>query len=333
MSGHFHQFLATNVPGNVELTPLPGQRMPRIPSKDASGWCWGSLLTHGASNLYGDMANISSQCCPHLCHIKQEVGGASLHHIIFTAGLSNAIAKDGKIGKKAEEWWHRKWLSALLRIVIHLAFFFFFKSISKKKIPLIYLCIGIVCQFTAPLFVSSCTFPSGLYHFLHITSSSIFWWHVLLEQLLCLSFLIFLFLSITCISFPSTLRWSHLYGRPFTCTRLHYFGSLLFLISFITTDLFPSALYLLGDVLCPTHLNPLPSCVSVLCEVEKKKTKNSYPFSPSVVFLNFPAIQKATCLEPGLFLGWLQPVSYVSVTLTSLITIIELKRHNLGKDC
>lgn len=49
-----------------------------------------------------------------------------------------------------------------------------------------------------------------------------------------------------------------------------YFGSLLFLISFITTALFPSASYLLGAVLCPTHLNPPLSCVSVLCEVKKK---------------------------------------------------------------
>lgn len=61
-----------------------------------------------------------------------------------------------------------------------------------------------------------------------------------------------------------------------------YFGSLLFLISFITTALFPSALYLLGAVLCPTHLNPLLSHVSVLCEVKEKKKK--HPFSSSVVF-------------------------------------------------
>ena len=56
------------------------------------------------------MANISAQCCPHLCHIKQEVGGCvsdfdylGLHHIFLMAGPSNAIAKDGKTGKKAEE--------------------------------------------------------------------------------------------------------------------------------------------------------------------------------------------------------------------------------------
>lgn len=56
------------------------------------------------------MANISAQCCPHLCHIKQEVGGSGadldyvgLRHITAEAGLSNAIAKDGKIGKEAEE--------------------------------------------------------------------------------------------------------------------------------------------------------------------------------------------------------------------------------------
>lgn len=75
-----------------------------------------------------------------------------------------------------------------------------------------------------------------------------------------------------------------------------------------------------SSLLLPLIFFPLPctswamSCVQHIltryhlvfqCFVKwKKKTKNSYPFSPSVVcFLNFPAIQKATCLEPGLFLG------------------------------
>lgn len=111
-----------------------------------------------------------------------------------------------------------------------------------------------------------------------------------------------------------------------------YFGSLLFLISFITTALFPSALYLLGAVLCPTHLNPLLSCVSVLCEVKKKKKKPPIFIISSFLFwisLQFRRLHPWN-LGCWLFLGWLQPISQVSVTLTSLKTIIEVRRHNLG---
>lgn len=149
-------------------------------------------------------------------------------------------------------------------------------------------------------------------------------------------FLIFLFLSITCpfhvfihsfLSFPSALRWSHLHGRPFTCTRLHLLwlpplSHLLYYHCSFPPLPFPSwALYCVQHILSQDWL-------VFQCFVEWKK----HQFSPSVVcFLNFTSIPSATCLEPGLCLGWLQPISQVSVTLTSLMTIIQLRCHNLVK--
>lgn len=88
-----------------------------MPLKGSAGQCNSSLPTHRALNLYDDMANISAQCCPHLCQFQQDSGwgGGStadfdyvgLYHVIFTAVLSNGVAKDRKTGKKAEELWLR----------------------------------------------------------------------------------------------------------------------------------------------------------------------------------------------------------------------------------
>lgn len=136
--------------------------------------------------------------------------------------------------------------------------------------------------------VSSCTFPSGLYHFFHIP----FFINILMtcpSKAVALSFFSHLSLSVhhlplSCFSSIPLHRFHPpCDGLVFMAglSPVHdsiYFGSLLFLISFITTALFPSALYLLGAVLCPTHLNPLLSCVSVLCEVKKKKQKKNTHF-------------------------------------------------------
>lgn len=154
---------------------------------------------------------------------------------------------------------------------LKLSYIYLFFNIQVQKKDLIYLCIGIVCQFIAPLFVSSRTFPSGLYHFLHTTFSSIFWWHVLLKQLLCLSFLIF---SLTCISFyPPCDGLIFMVGLSPVHGSI-YFGSLVFLIFFITTALFPSActswaLYCVQHIL--TH-----SCLVLQCFVKWKKQKNTH---------------------------------------------------------
>lgn len=117
-----------------------------------------------------------------------------------------------------------------------------------------------MCRHCLPIYcsslVSSCTFPSGLYHFLHISHSV----HQL--PLSCFSSIPLCRFHPPCDGLIFMVGLSPVHGSI-------YFGSLLFLISFITTALFPSALYLLGAVLCPTHLNPLLSCVSVLCEVKK----------------------------------------------------------------
>lgn len=142
-------------------------------------------------------------------------------------------------------------LSALLRIVIHLSFLKIYKL--KKNSFDLSLCRHCLPIYCSSLF-SSCTFPSGLYHFLHISHSV----HHL--PLSCFSSIPLCRFHPPCNGLIFMVGLSPVHGSI-------YFGSLLFFISFITTALFPSALYLLGAVLCPTHLNPLLSCVSVLCEV------------------------------------------------------------------
>lgn len=93
-----------------------------------------------------------------------------------------------------------------------------------------YLCTSIVCQFTAPLWsplalslrITITSYTSLLYQSSDDMSfsSSRFVFHSSSFSF-CPSAAPFIFLIHPFISFPFTLRWSHLYGRPFTCTRLH----------------------------------------------------------------------------------------------------------------
>lgn len=121
---------------------------------------------------------------------------------------------------------------------------------------MIYLCVVIVCQFTAPLLS-----PPALSPQVSITSYTF-----LIPSISCPFHVSHPFLYVVSIhpAMVSSL-WSafHLYTAPFTLAPSSFSSPLLPLL------FFPSALYLLGAVLCPTHLNPLLSCVSVLCEVKK----------------------------------------------------------------
>lgn len=115
----------------------------------------------------------------------------------------------------------------------------------------------------------------------------------------------------------------HLYTAPFTLAPLSH---LLYYHCFSPLPCTSWELY------CVQHILTCYCLVFQCFEVGEKK-KKKHPFSPSVVFffLTFTGIQNATCLEPGLFLGSLKPISQISVTLMSLITIIKLRPYNLGK--
>lgn len=119
-----------------------------------------------------------------------------------------------------------KRLSALLRIVIH---FFLIYKLRKRILWFIF-----VSTFSA----ISLLLPCLLLHF-PLRSLSLFthpFFHQYSDDLsfqgsgfvfFFSSFSFrpspapFMFLIHSSTPFPSTLRWSRLYGRPFTCTRLH----------------------------------------------------------------------------------------------------------------